>query len=314
MPERGTLKPMDAAFSFLPRETEQITARFGEAFYRDTVSRLQLYAEKWALNSLAFIPSYSANLVFTCISKSHGPAVLKLANPAFGTMATEYGALREYGGGGFCRLYEADPEGSALLLERIRPGRPLRDESSLETRLSVFCSLYEGLHLPSSNPERYPTYQGWVEKITDEMSRRPEWAGLYAHMKRAKQICSSVSAAYSRKMLLHGDLHHDNMLLGEGGRYVIIDPKGVVGDPVFDVPRFVLNEFGDDITDELYGKITGILAALERRLRIPLETLKECLYVETVMGLCWSAEDGAGEEERPSMLETAAFAEAVLNG
>jgi Streptomycin 6-kinase len=305
---------MDATFSFLPRETEQIKARFGEAFYKESISRLQQYAEKWALSSLAFIPSYSANLVFTCMSKAHGPSVLKLANPAFGTMAAEYGALREYGGGRYCQVYEADSEGNALLLERIRPGRPLRDESSLDTRLSVFCSLYEGLHIPSSDPDRYPTYDGWATRITDEMSRRPEWAKLYAHMKRAEQICLSLSAVYSRKMLLHGDLHHDNMLLGEGGRYVIIDPKGVVGDPVFDVPRFVLNEFGDDITDELYGKITGILAVLERRLRIPLETLKQCLYVETVMGLCWSAEDGAGEEERSSMLATAAFAEAVLNG
>jgi streptomycin 6-kinase len=28
-------------------------------------------------------------------------------------------------------------------------------------------------------------------------------------------------------------------------RYTIIDPKGVIGDPVFDISRFILNEFHD---------------------------------------------------------------------
>lgn len=66
-------------------------------------------------------------------------------------------------------------------------------------------------------------------------------------------------------MLLHGDFHHDNILLSNNGDYVIIDPKGVIGDPVFDIPRFILNEFGDEITTELYKKINGIIGFLEKK-------------------------------------------------
>lgn len=85
-------------------------------------------------------------------------------------------------------------------------------------------------------------------------------------------------------MLLHGDLHHDNILLAEDGTYKIIDPKGVVGDPVFDVSRFVLNEFDAEPTEPTYRKIVGILHVLSQNLQIPETILKQCLYVETTMG------------------------------
>lgn len=67
-------------------------------------------------------------------------------------------------------------------------------------------------------------------------------------------------------MLLHGDFHHDNILLGNDGEYIIIDPKGVIGDPVFDIARFILNEFDDEITTELYKKINHIISILEKNL------------------------------------------------
>jgi streptomycin 6-kinase len=114
-------------------------------------------------------------------------------------------------------------------------------------------------------------------------------------------------------MLLHGDLHHDNILLAEDGTYKIIDPKGVVGDPVFDVSRFVLNEFDAEPTEPTYRKIVGILHVLSQNLQIPETILKQCLYVETTMGACWCVEDGAAPEEYPQFIKAVTFAETVMN-
>lgn len=110
----------------------------------------------------------------------------------------------------------------------------------------------------------------------------------------------------------HGDFHHDNILLSNGGEY-IIDPKGVIGDPVFDVPRFILNEFGDEITTELLKKINDIICTLEVKLHIPKDILKQCLYVETAMGNCWSLEDGSTPEEYTSLIKNVQFAETIMN-
>ncbi|UNK16920.1 phosphotransferase [Paenibacillus sp. N3/727] len=304
---------MNKRYSFKQNEIENIINRFGKDFYEKVLRDIEVYAEKWTLTFFQFIPSYSANLVFICDSANFGSVVLKLGNPSFGELFTEFNTLCQYNGRRFCRVFDADIENGAILEECVQPGNPLRDESSLDKRLSVFCSLYKGLHITPAREEIYPTYTEWVGRITEYMSKRQDCKELYSYMKKAKDICLSVSTLYSQKMLLHGDFHHDNILLGNDGKYIIIDPKGVIGDPVFDVPRFILNEFSGEITTELYKKINDIICILEKNLNIPNDILKQCLYVETAMGVCWSVEDGSTPEEYPSLIKNVAFAETILN-
>jgi streptomycin 6-kinase len=304
---------MNKRYCFNQNEIENIINHFGKDFYEKVLRDIEVYADKWTLTSFQFIPSYSANLVFICYSKNFGNVVLKIGNPSLGEIFTEFNTLRQYNGRRFCRVFDADIENGVILEECVQPGNPLRDESSLDKRLSVFCSLYNGLHITPARAEIYPTYIEWVGRITEYMSKRQDCKELYLYMKKAKDICLSVSTLYSQKMLLHGDFHHDNILLGNDGEYIIIDPKGVIGDPVFDVPRFILNEFGDEITTELYKKINDIIGILEKNLNIPNDILKQCLYVETAMGKCWSVEGGSTSEEYPSLIKNVAFAETILN-
>jgi streptomycin 6-kinase len=298
---------------FKQNEIDNIIKRFGKDFYEKALKNIETYADKWNLTSFQFIPSYSANLVFICYSKGFGDAVLKIGNPTSREISTEFNTLCEYNGYRFCKVFKADIENGVILEEYVRPGKPLREEASLDKRLSVFSSLYKGLHIMPAAAEIYPTYTGWVSRITEYMSRRQDCKELYRHMKKAEELCFWISDRYPQKLLLHGDFHHDNILLGNDGDYKIIDPKGVVGDPVFDVPRFILNEFGDEITDELYKKINYIVGFLEKELNIPNHIIRACLYVETAMGHCWSVEDGATPEEYPRLLKYVDFAEEILN-
>ncbi|TFE26254.1 aminoglycoside phosphotransferase family protein [Cohnella luojiensis] len=303
---------MKKRYCFSQNEIENIINRFGKDFYEKVLRDIEEYAVKWTLTSFQFVPSYSANLVFICYSENFGRVVLKIGNPSFGEIVTEFNTLSQYNGRRFCRVFNADIEKGVILEECVRPGNPLRDESSLDRRLSVFCSLYKGLHITPAKAEIYPTYTEWVGRITEYMSKRQDCKELYLYMKKAKDICLSVSTLYSQKMLLHGDFHHDNILLGNDGEYIIIDPKGVIGDPVFDIPRFILNEFGDETIPDLYKKINDIICTLEKNLNIPNDIIKQCLYVETAMGVCWSVQDGATPEEYPSLLKNVAFAETIL--
>lgn len=304
---------MNKPYCFGQNEIENIVNHFGREFYEKAISNLEIYTDKWALDSLQFIPSYSANLVFICHSKSFGKTVLKIGNPSSREVFTEFHTLNQYNGKRFCRVFDADIEKGIILEECVQPGNPLREENSLDKRLSVFCSLYNGLHIASTSAEIYPTYVEWVCRITEYMSKRQDFVELYFHMKKAKEICLSISSSYSQNLLLHGDFHHDNILLGNDGVYKIIDPKGVIGDPVFDVPRFILNEFDDEMTTELYNKVNEIICVLEKQLSIPGRILKQCLYVETAMAMCWCVESGSTAEEYPKLIKTVAFAEAIMN-
>lgn len=304
---------MNKRYCFKQNEIENVINRFGKDFYKKVLRDIETYADKWTLTSFQFIPSYSSNLIFICYSENFGRVVLKIGNPSFREIFTEFNTLCEYNGRRFCRVFDDDIENGVILEECVQPGNPLRDESSLDKRLSVFCSLYKGLHIMPIKAEIYPTYTEWVCRITEYMSKRQDCKELYLYMKKAKDICLSVYTLYSQKMLLHGDFHHDNILLGNDGEYIIIDPKGVIGDPVFDIARFILNEFGGEITTELYKKINHIICILEKKLNIPSYILKQCFYVETTMGVCWSVEDGSTPEEYQKLLENVAFAETILN-
>ncbi|GAV13033.1 aminoglycoside phosphotransferase family protein [Paenibacillus sp. chi10] len=297
---------------FTQEQIETIVKRFGNTFYEQMLRHLDDYAEKWSLSSLQLIPSFSANIVFTCYSDQVGHAVLKIGEPSE-TIWTEVSTMRLYNGQRFCKVYEADIENGVILLELLQPGTPLRDEQSLQRRLDIFCSLYSNLHIAAVEAEKFPTYIGWVERITDYMNQRNDCPELSRHMQRARDICLSIASSYSQNLLLHGDLHHDNMLLSSDGEYVIIDPKGVIGDPIFDIPRFILNEFDNEITSACYEKIDGIMITLARRLSIPHPMIRKCLYVETAMGMCWCVEDGSTPEEYTALVQKVAFAEAIMN-
>ena len=98
-------------------------------------------------------------------------------------------------------------------------------------------------------------------------------------------MLADICKKYSRNLLLHGDLHHENILKNENGGYTVIDPKGVIGDPVFDLSRFILDEFRDDLTSEPKDVIINFVQKLGDSVGIPCEILLRCLYIETVIWL-----------------------------
>jgi len=288
-------------------EIVQIREYFGQVFLEKLERDLAVYTACWQLSELSLIDYFSVNCLFLCRSQIYGDAVLKIGNPCRETFA-EIAMLREYGGGRFCRLYEADPENGVLLLEQIRPGTRLRDVPSLDKRLELFAGIFTGLHKPPADPGEYPAYSGWVSRIAGYMGGQPEHWELCVYMRRAEKLYLEAETIYSRKMLLHGDLHHDNLLLNEQKTYTIIDPKGVVGDPVFEVGRFILNEDEDGLPpDEYLCKVRYIIKKLKMLLGIPTDIIKKGYFIEMAMANCWNVESG-----EPPDLERVRLAAQIL--
>lgn len=75
-----------------------------------------------------------------------------------------------------------------------------------------FVHFLTDLHIAPIRTAQYPTYIEWVDKSVNYLSKREDCMELFKHIEKAKEICLSVSALYPRKMLLHGDLHHGNII------------------------------------------------------------------------------------------------------
>jgi streptomycin 6-kinase len=105
---------------------------------------------------------------------------------------------------------------------------------------------------------------------------------------------------------LHGDLHHDNMLLSPRG-WLAIDPKGVLGDPAFDAANMFFNPLERDDLCLDPGRIAGMAAIFSRRMRIDPRRLMDF----AVAYGCLSAARHAGDRNRKDETRELAVAAAV---
>ena len=171
-----------------------------------------------------------------------GEVVVKLGASGI-EFVSELEALRLYGGQGAVRLLKADPMNGAMMLESVRPGSALSNVRSDEEATSIAASVMRTLWRPV--PEQHPfaamsEFDGGVEWLRTCLANQcsPIPTTLVG---RAEGLLRELASGQAEPVLLHGDLHHDNILSAERGRWLAVDPKGVVGDPTYDVGPFLYN-------------------------------------------------------------------------
>ena len=190
-------------------------------------------------------------------------AVLKVTALKDDEADEEADALRAWDGNGSVRLLRNDPGPRAMLLERARPGT---DISALpeEEATSVAVAIGRRLWRPAAEPFRW--IGDHVPRWLDEAEAAPGPAAELIPV--ARELYASLEVG--RAILIHGDLHHHN-ILDAGGRYVAIDPKPMLGEPEFDVPPFLWNPVdGDEISLEHTERRLAAFAAAgldEERMR-----------------------------------------------
>ena len=108
---------------------------------------------------------------------------------------------------------------------------------------------------------------------------------------QAYDCCAYLFDKYPERVLLHGDLHHDNMLLRPDGSYAMIDPKGVIGPAILDLPRFLLNELFPNMPAEPISHMKKAIQLICDKCAYPVEDVQKAFFMETVLANMWSVED-----------------------
>ena len=186
-----------------------------------------------------------------------------------------------------------------MLIERCIPGKRLTEEKSLEKRLAVFSELYNRLHIESKNPEIYESYEKQVCDIKVEI--------LSAYIQKAKELYFEMIKIYDKKMLLHIDIYGDNIVSDNGG-YRIIDPKGIIGDPIFETGQYIFAECCENSIQP--ENIEIMFNYLEKSISIPDIILRQCFYIETVRFISYYVSRYDASEWDIERIE---FADNVLN-
>jgi len=104
-------------------------------------------------------------------------------------------------------------------------------------------------------------------------------------------------ASGSRHVIdIHGDLHHENLLLDAVRGGIAIDPKGVIGPRVMECGRFLHNFLDDEIERDTIEDRAAIVQCrcevLADVMNAAPEKLAVAGYVDAVLGTCWTLNDG----------------------
>lgn len=77
-------------------------------------------------------------------------------------------------------------------------------------------------------------------------------------------------------MLLHGDLHQDNILLSNNNKWIAIDHKEVIGEPAYEIGAFTRNPIPQLLEQpNIQAIITKRLNIFSKMLNIDRQQLKE---------------------------------------
>lgn len=153
----------------------------------------------------------------------------------------EADALRAWDGDGAIQLLAQN--GDALLLERCEPGTPL-SSAGQDAALDVLIELLPRLWRPAGEP-----FHTLAAEATWWLPQLPRTKLGDA----ARAAIESLAGTQGEQVLLHQDLHGDNVLAAEREPWLVIDPKPLVGEREFAVAPIVRSrELGATKRDVLY--------------------------------------------------------------
>jgi streptomycin 6-kinase len=234
--------------------------------------------------------------------------------------------LEAFDGNGFVRVYEHTP--GAVLVERLRPGNSLvemalngRDDEATDILADVIhqmpsissVNLPPEAELPSlrTTLQHCPTVHDWargfehyLETGDEQIPKRLVAAG--------QRVFLDLCASQRRPLLLHGDLHHYNVLFDSDRGWIAIDPKGVIGEVEYEIGAVLRNP--NERPDLFLSRLTieRRLKQLVDRLNLDFERSLAWGFAQAVLSAIWTIEDGFTVDPTNSSLRLAAIIRPML--
>lgn len=110
----------------------------------------------------------------------------------------------------------------------------------------------------------------------------------------AERTFVELAASSDCSLILHGDLHHENILFSAKRGWLAIDPKGICGDPGYEVGPFMLNQLPSGASDTAAAEILQQrLAIFSEELAVSQGRLAKWAFCHAVLSAVWNFEESA---------------------
>ncbi|MCD8525435.1 MAG: aminoglycoside phosphotransferase family protein [Gammaproteobacteria bacterium] len=247
-------------------------------------NRVAQLANTYGLSNLKAVNNLSYNYVVSGLQGPQ-PIILKLGLDIDG-FKREAAALMAFSGFGVVEILSEN--NGLLLVECAVPGIflksyfPDNDDQAINITANVIKRLHKA---PIPSTHAFPHIKDWLEALDGDLE-------IPVHtLQKAREIRDKLLKTTGPDVLLHGDLHHDN-ILQNGEDWLVIDPKGVIGEPAYEVAAFIRNPMPEllhhsDIPNIILNRITRFAEALELSER----RILDWCFVQAVLAWIWALED-----------------------
>jgi streptomycin 6-kinase len=203
--------------------------------------------------------------------------------------------LHAFEGRGVVRVY--DYVDGAVLLERLQPGGSLASLSLTGADEEATSKLAQtiGAMSPRVPPTTVPTVAEWGHAF-ECYAQSGDLQIPKDLLDEAQRMHFALCETQRHVRLLHGDLHHYNVLHDAGRGWVAVDPKGVIGELEYEVGAALRNPYE---RPELVANPAVIRRRVERfasALRLDSTRVLSWAFAQAVLSALWAIEDGVAIE------------------
>lgn len=271
----------------------------GKKWLKSIPQIIKQYEQKWNIQSLSpFQLSY--NYVAPVKTSNGQSAVLKISFPDNKEYVSEIESLKFYNGEGSIQVLREDRVNHVVLLEKADPGKPVKNIAPERRQITIISDLLKKFHKPiSAENNNFPTICEWArafDRYTAKFSIKngPVPQPMF---EKAKEIFIEYPKDKKEQVLLHGDLHTDNILSSQRG-WLVIDPKGVIGEREFELGACLRNPYYDYPKGSDYKKLeTEKILQFSEELGFDKERIRNWAFACAVISLLWFLEDEGNSNE-----------------
>lgn len=270
------------------RTIRNIHKEEGETWLQKFDSLISYCEEKW---SLKVLPPFDLSYNFVAPAKKEDgqKVVLKLSVPTK-EFYCEVEALKYFAGEGMVEIIDTEVEKGILILDHLIPGDTLATLEDDTKATEIAAGIMESLWVAETTASNLPQVEEREQSLINFLKANPTGKAPITQdlLQKAMQTFRSLLDEQVDRYILHGDLHHYNILRAETS-WMAIDPKGLVGEREYDTIQFLLNNLPDDNMEEILSKR---IAILKKKLNLNERRILAWGFAHSVLSICWSLEDG----------------------
>ncbi len=277
----------------LIQATIEMRGERGAAWLDQLPELIDACGRRWVVEVGSPFPGLWGNWVAPAVRADGTPVVLKLSFPEDSEFGSEAEALRLFDGRGAVQLLELELQSGAMLLERCEPGTPVENVENDEEATLIAAGVMEDLWRPVPPDHPFPSVADWASGF-DRLRRR--YAGGTGPMpaalvERAEALFAELISSQTETFLLHGDLHHGNILAATRKPWLAIDPKGVVGEPAYDTAALLHNPVQLLRQPDPGNLLRQRVLLLSDRLNLDRDRVRGWGFAQAVLAAYWGLED-----------------------